>query len=871
MGGKKLLGGPFYNVLPRSYLSDDVLPVLSSDAQIYFSCHGCGMDLRSNPGLILDRSWIHQTKRCPNCHAPDPEIKLYCYRVWLSCDDCGREFGVLTTRFFFVPECPDCGSERCSEVWSKPHEDLPPVFFNIQDDASLPEHTWGLEAGADEVALSRELGLTRGMPETIRYLVPAALFADRLARWNDYSSGVWRLRNLEGIMLHQFYKLTGVMHAGARAFDILTRLTEDDDAPEDPVDLGVVCYNAAAAGFSLLNRASSQIVLIGDPEDIRTRALRVAERARAAFAADQSLPPDERLVEIARINYLLGDLARKPTADVPRLREALRYFDLALAEQSIPDDLRADIQGSRTNTLQALGRLDADSSTPARSEIDYTRSDWGSLPSSEKCAWLRNAALQLERDGNDEAAEEALYQAAELAGTELETTPGGAALASTVRLYHPYFDDLARLSVKLGRPQAGLEAVETVRALVLRRQRVSDEEAERALAKAAVSKFLADLLLEAPRFSEFSDSPEPTRTCPLTDAALADLAAAGWPGDTAVCSFVFGFLSVTVMMAVLGENGWLVDGDQWPAAAQELIQPTEMPTLSEPSGFRRRRLAAYCARMSPILLKGLVPWLRRHGIRRVAISAPGIYSHTPFEVLEYEGTSFGAEFEVFLIPSLGTIAAMARQEITSEEPGRILAVGYSGADLPEASREPAEIAALCPGNVDLLDTVNKSKSQLLDAISADEYDLLHFACHGSFDPIDEIRSALYFGDAPHGRPVVLEARELTSRTFARSPVIVLSACESGLTSWGLAGDCSGLTGAFLRMGARGVIGSRWAVFDDGAAVFISHLYTAINQGMGPQRAVTYAQREMRLTHSIDDWAAFSYLGLPDLTTDTERA
>ena len=799
-------------------------------------------------------------------------MKLYVHRVWLSCDDCRREFGVLTTGFF-LPQCPACGSERCSQAWSKPHEDLPPVFFNIQDDPGLREHTWGLQADADELALSRELALTRGMPEAIRYLVPAALFANRLARWNHYSSGTWRLRNLEGILLHQFYKQTGVLHAGANAFNTLTRLTEGDEAPEDPVDLGMVCYNAAAAGFSLLNRVQAQIVMISDPEDIRSRALMAAERARKAFADDRSLEPDVRMVEVARINYLLGDLTRKPVADAPRLREAVRYFDLALAEPAISADLRADIQVSRTNTLQSLGQLDTGSGFP-RSEIDYTRSDWAGLPPSDKCIWLRNAALQLERDGNDEAAEEALYRAAELAATELETTPDGAAVAPAVRLYHPYFDDLARINVKLGRPRAALEAVETVRALVLQRQSTPDDEAERALAKAAAGKFLMDLLSvppEAPRFSEFRPSPEPERTCPLTGAALAELAALGWPKSTAVCSFVLASRSVTVISAVLGDHGWIVHGSQWPATAHELLQPVEMPALSQPGGFRRRRLAAYCARMSPILLKGLVPWLRRHGVRRVAISAPGVFSHTPFEALEYDGTMFGEEFEVFLVPSLRSTAAMAHRGITPRQPGRILAVGYRGADLPEASREPAQIVRLCPGNVDLLDAVAKSKSQLLDAISADAYDLLHFACHGSFDPIEEVRSALHFGSTPDGRPVVLEARELTARAFVRRPVIVLSACESGLTSWGLGGDCSGLTGAFLRMGARGVIGSRWAVFDDAANVFIKHLYTAINQGMGGQSAVAYAQREMRLTHSIEDWAAFSYLGLPDLTIDTERA
>jgi hypothetical protein len=868
-----LPGGPFHNLLPQPYLSGGVLQALSLDAQIYFSCSGCGMYLRSNPGLILDRAWIGRSKQCPNCATRDPELKLYFHRIWLSCDDCGREFGILTTGFFFGPECPDCGSERCSQAWSKPHEDLPPVFFNIQDDPRLDAHTWGLNADADELVVSRELGLTRTNPEAIRYLVPAALFADRLATWNHYSSGTWRLRNLEGILLHRFYKQTGVLHAGSHAFSTLVDLTEGELAPADPVDLGMVCYNAAAAGFSLLNRVQAQMAVLGDLEKIRSQALGVAQRALEAFAVDRSLEPDVRMVEVARINYLLGDLTRKPVADARRLREAVRYFDLALAEPAISAELRHDITVSRTNALLALGPLDVDRDAPVRSEVDYGGTDWAGLPPLDKCIWLRNAAIQLEHDGRDEAAEEALYQATEIAATELGTTRNGAGLASAVRLYHPFFDDLARLNVKLGRRRAALEAVETVRALVLSRQSTSVEEAEREFAEAVMIKGLTDLLSippEPPRFSEFRASPESQRAYPLTGDALTELAAAGWPQDTALCSFVFASQSVTVITTVLDDDGWVIDGEQWHATADELIQAVEITSLTEPGGFRGRRLAAFCAKMSPILLRGLVPLLRRHGVRRVAISAPGIFSHIPFEGLEYDGVLFGEEFELFFVPSLRSTAAMARRQTTSAQPGRILVVGYRGTDLPEASRESAQIMELCEGSADLLDPDAKPKSALLDAISADAYELLHFACHGSFDPIDEVRSALYLGGGPGESPIVLEARELTARAFTRRLVVVLSACESGLTSWGLSGDCTGLTGAFLRMGARGVIGSRWAVFDDAAHAFMRHMYTAINQGMSPQRAVAHAQREMRRTNGIDDWAAFSYLGLPDLTTDTER-
>jgi CHAT domain-containing protein len=100
--------------------------------------------------------------------------------------------------------------------------------------------------------------------------------------------------------------------------------------------------------------------------------------------------------------------------------------------------------------------------------------------------------------------------------------------------------------------------------------------------------------------------------------------------------------------------------------------------------------------------------------------------------------------------------------------------------------------------------------------------------------------------------------------FARSPLVVLSACETGLSSLSLTSDYVGLTGSFLQMGARGVIGSRWAVYDDAALAFMDHLYSSLADGTKTERAVVAAQSAMRPASGAEDWAAFSYLGLPEL-------
>ncbi|MFB7049761.1 CHAT domain-containing protein [Streptomyces microflavus] len=260
-----------------------------------------------------------------------------------------------------------------------------------------------------------------------------------------------------------------------------------------------------------------------------------------------------------------------------------------------------------------------------------------------------------------------------------------------------------------------------------------------------------------------------------------------------------------------------------------LLESAAVSEMAHAARFRSRRMAAYCAKASRVLLKGLVPLLRDCGVHRVAISAPGVFSQILFEGLEVDGVPFGEEFEVFLTPSLRSAAGLARRFTPGTGPGRVFVATYRGADLPESE----QIMTVWGDRADLLDPGVQRKAELLDAISADPYELLHFACHGSFDPASETRCVLHFGAPPGGRPLVLEARELAGRALPRSPVVVLSACQSAPTSWSLSGDCIGLTGALLRMGARGVVGSRWAVFDDSARVFMDHLHTEISWGASP--------------------------------------
>jgi len=75
---------------------------------------------------------------------------------------------------------------------------------------------------------------------------------------------------------------------------------------------------------------------------------------------------------------------------------------------------------------------------------------------------------------------------------------------------------------------------------------------------------------------------------------------------------------------------------------------------------------------------------------------------------------------------------------------------------------------------------------------------------------------------------------------------------------------TGLTGSFLKAGARAVIGSRWDVYDDSSAAFMKDFYKKIvSSDLPPQKCFYETQVEAKRSGSnIEDWAAFGYLGLP---------
>ncbi|WP_409061934.1 CHAT domain-containing protein [Streptomyces sp. SYP-A7185] len=859
--------------LPAEYRGEDVFPYLSYDAQVYYACTGCRGEYRLNQALSLRTPATYVGTPCPSRCGGNLAVVLHQVVQEALCHDCGKQWDVRSSGFDVIL-CPRCHSRQYIALSTWLRRPFPHRFHELTPPGSeaTTGHEWGHDTDADVQLVYEQLQSTGWLPNPDQYLIPAALFLDRLQAWGDHDpTRVWKLTNLFGLLLREYYRQTGELTAGTAAVGVLHDIRE---APAAPFERGLLLHNVSMAAYSLLARRQPELHFYGGPEYYRDIGKRAAHQAIACYeslqaGADAELAQALRL-QIARVRHVLADLLKAGEVSSSVLTEAIGLLDQVVHEPALPPDMRSAAQRSRA---EAVLRARAGAKAPPGQVLDDLSAslpELENLPLWEQNSLLTRVAEYREGTGDLPGALEFQQRAATTAEEALTRADDETTLGQLGRQYGHTFDILARMEVKSGRPRAALAAVETVRAATVRFGHEGERTAMRRIESELGRLFRGGAGSGAARRDrDATGEQEPTAQ------ALSDLFRAGWPQSTAYCALSGGEGQLTAVLAFPdGTDRWDVRGLQWPVEAQRILDMTRGINL-ESGPFRERRLAAACALARTAIFDHLLPELHAWGAHGLAISAPGLFSHLPYEAVPTPGDDLlGNEFEVFYLPSLQLGSALqARHLAQPARPGatRALAVVHGGEGLPGARGEVARMADVWGGRLDVLDGAEQNKKTVLDAL-AGAYDVIHFACHGSYDPLQPLESALYLTEDRSQDARRITAGDLLGRSFAQAPVVTLAACESGLTSYGLTSDCTGLTGGLLRMGARGVIASRWAVTTAGTAgqelaaerfTGLVHRSLASSGTPSGRRAVTRAQRELaRQGAKIEDWAAFSYLGIP---------
>lgn len=175
--------------------------------------------------------------------------------------------------------------------------------------------------------------------------------------------------------------------------------------------------------------------------------------------------------------------------------------------------------------------------------------------------------------------------------------------------------------------------------------------------------------------------------------------------------------------------------------------------------------------------------------------------------------------------------------------------------LPGTANELKNILPLFPRNIA---AEGAAATEGFVKRNAGNFNILHFATHGSYNYRQPLYSCLLFppDDTDDGRLNVWEVFGMK----LDAKVVTLSACETGLGNISKGDELTGLSRAFLFAGSSSVVVSLWAVADYPTSFLMTRFYAYLKTHP-VQEALTLAQRDaMKIYPQPLYWAPFVLIG-----------
>jgi CHAT domain-containing protein/tetratricopeptide (TPR) repeat protein len=240
------------------------------------------------------------------------------------------------------------------------------------------------------------------------------------------------------------------------------------------------------------------------------------------------------------------------------------------------------------------------------------------------------------------------------------------------------------------------------------------------------------------------------------------------------------------------------------------------------------------------LLSPLAGQLARRGFSRACLIPCGSLGLLPLTALAPEG------LVLHLSPSARAMeSALLNRQQREARPSRLLAVGNplsSSRPLAFAAIEAREISNLFPQDrqqilLGSLATLARVREEMTGTTH------LHLSCHGQFlldEPLDSSLE-LSGGELLRLRDLFDPHLDLTS-----TRLVVLSACQTGITDQELPEEALGFPAVFLQAGVPAIVSTLWPVPDGPTAFLLIRFYQNLFEGhMEPTVALSQAQRWLR--------------------------
>ncbi|MDX6223489.1 MAG: hypothetical protein QOD91_2543 [Frankiales bacterium] len=156
----------------------------------------------------------------------------------------------------------------------------------------------------------------------------------------------------------------------------------------------------------------------------------------------------------------------------------------------------------------------------------------------------------------------------------------------------------------------------------------------------------------------------------------------------------------------------------------------------------------------------------------------------------------------------------------------------AGPGLPGAQDEIRAVASVYGAQAVRFESDQAVAAEVLQALAGSAY--AHIAAHGRFRSDNPLFSSLQMADGP------LTVHDLETMSAAPS-VVVLSACDSGLSAIHPGDELMGLAAALLRTGTRALVASVAPVPDDVARATMVGFHASLSQGSAPAAALLEAR------------------------------
>lgn len=176
-------------------------------------------------------------------------------------------------------------------------------------------------------------------------------------------------------------------------------------------------------------------------------------------------------------------------------------------------------------------------------------------------------------------------------------------------------------------------------------------------------------------------------------------------------------------------------------------------------------------------------------------------------------------------------------------------------NIPGVDREVNEIGQFLstqkqfPVEVEIIPTVNATINHIRNKLRNPDFDIIHYAGHGSFNVDSPEESTLSFWSEEGGTGEVqnLKASEFARLSDSQVRLVYLSSCwgtASGNEADLLDDDFLGVADAIARSGVPTVLGYRWPVTDEGAPKLARTFYTVLLEDGRPDVALWRARQEL---------------------------